>query len=536
MKSKNTFLIFILINLLNGQSIWLGNSNETKKDLFWHNDPNSIQISWESITNATSYEIAIGLSESFPTEILDWTLFNQQNFNSSNIQLREAKITQKFFEGYDYYFFVRNASNINETFAPLGPIKMDFISPKIGTLTLKHNDEIPNYTYTNSKKIKIECCNFSDLKPSRGDSSGINSFEIAIINQTLNESIVDTFSYPNDIMQCEIFNPEKDYLVNENNNYLIEVKAIDKAGNHSTIVKSISFQYDNLPPTSGFVHDINSKSTIYDDLDESSSEEDLGAYWYDFVDENNGSGIKSYNFELYDSENILIHQKNLSNSDSNYIISPEEEIKLIDKMEYKIHISAIDSALNISQSSISDGIIIDGDKPKILSISANNLESYLYPNISNIITIQFSEKVFKPTIDDIKIEYVKNTNFDPPIFNITQPFDTTTKIESFELELVPTLVSKDSIKITINDLTDINNLSDTTNNTIAVGILGDFNNDYKVDKNDIELFEKEWENNSTNADLGPEDGNFPLIKSKKDKILDINDMKIFYKMFKHDEN
>ena len=146
------------------------------------------------------------------------------------------------------------------------------------------------------------------------------------------------------MIQCEIFNPEKDYLVNENNNYLIEVKAIDKAGNHSTIVKSISFQYDNLPPTSGIVHDINSKSTIYDDLDESSSEENLGAYWYDFVDENNGSGIKSYNFELYDSENILIHQKNLSNSDSNYIISSEEGIKLIDKMEYKIHISAIDSA------------------------------------------------------------------------------------------------------------------------------------------------------------------------------------------------
>ena len=66
-------------------------------------------------------------------------------------------------------------------------------------------------------------------------------------------------------------------------------------------------------------------------------------------------------------------------------------------------------------------------------------------------------------------------------------------------------------------ISDINNLSDTTNKTIPVGILGDFNSDYKIDENDIELFEKEWENNSTNADLGPEDGNFPLIKSKKDK-------------------
>ena len=105
LKNKSKLLFFILINFLQGQSIWLGSSNESDKNLLWHNNSNSIQISWEPIPNATSYEIAIGLSESFPTEILNWTLFNQQNFNNSNILLREATINQNFFEGYDYYFF-----------------------------------------------------------------------------------------------------------------------------------------------------------------------------------------------------------------------------------------------------------------------------------------------------------------------------------------------------------------------------------------------------------------------------------------------
>ena len=200
-------------------------------------------------------------------------------------------------------------------------------------------------------------------------------------------------------------------------------------------------------------------------------------------------------------------------------------------MEYKIEIFAEDSALNRSDTSVSDGIIIDASRPTISSITPNNLESYLYPNMSNIITIKFSEKVFKPKMDDISVEYTQNENFISPNFNITQPFDTTTRIESFELKLLSTLVSKDSIKITINNLTDINNLSETASYLIPVGILGDFNNDYIVNEDDIELFEKEWEKNSINADLGPEDGNFPLIKSKKNKILDIEDMKTFYKIF-----
>ena len=88
--------------------------------------------------------------------------------------------------------------------------------------------------------------------------------------------------------------------------------------------------------------------------------------------------------------------------------------------------------------------------------------------------------------------------------------------------------------ITITDLTDINNLSTTTSYLIPVGILGDFNNDYIVNENDVQLFEKEWENNSINADLGPDvlsDLFFPLIKSKKDKILNLDDMKTFYKIF-----
>ena len=531
LKNKSKLLFFILINFLQGQSIWLGSSNESDKNLLWHNNSNSIQISWEPIPNATSYEIAIGLSESFPTEVLNWTLFNQQNFNNSNILLREATINQNFFEGYDYYFFVRNASNINEQLPPLGPVKMDFISPKIGTLTLKQNDEIDNYAFTNSQKIRVECCNFSDLKPARGDSSGINSFEFEIINKILNQSVIDTFNFPDDISQCKIFNPDKNYFFNQNDKYFIQVKAIDQAGNSSQIVKSITFEYDDIPPISGFIHDINSKSTIYDDLDISTSEETLGAYWYDFVDENTGSGIKSYNFKLLDGNDNLIHEKILSNSESSYIISTEDNIELIDSMEYKIEIFAEDSALNRSDTSLSDGIIIDASGPTISSITPNNLQSYLYPNISNIITIKFSEKVFKPKMEDISVEYTQNENFISPNFNITQPFDTTTRIESFELELLPTLVSKDSIKITINNLTDINNLSETANYLIPVGILGDFNNDYIVNEDDIELFEKEWEKNSINADLGPEDCNFPLIKSKKNKILDIEDMKTFYKIF-----
>ena len=163
LKNKSKLLFFILINFLQGQSIWLGSSNESDKNLLWHNNSNSIQISWEPIPNATSYEIAIGLSESFPTEILNWTLFNQQNFNNSNILLREATINQNFFEGYDYYFFVRNASNINEQLPSLGPVKMDFISPKIGTLTLKQNDEIDNYAFTNSKKLELNAVIFQIL-------------------------------------------------------------------------------------------------------------------------------------------------------------------------------------------------------------------------------------------------------------------------------------------------------------------------------------------------------------------------------------
>ena len=183
---------FCFINFLQAQSIWIGNINDKNNNTIWHNNPNSIQLSWDSIPNSTTYEIAIGLSETFPTEILNWTLFNGQNFNPVNINLREATITQIFFEGYDYYFFIRNASNIEETLTPLGPIKMDFTSPITGSITLKNNI-IDDYPFINNSKIQLEWCGCIDLIPSRGEASNINRYDFNIINDTSNDTIFSFF-------------------------------------------------------------------------------------------------------------------------------------------------------------------------------------------------------------------------------------------------------------------------------------------------------------------------------------------------------
>ena len=528
MKNKFSIYIFCFINFLQAQSIWIGNINDKNNNTIWHNNPNSIQLSWDSIPNSTTYEIAIGLSETFPTEILNWTLFNGQNFNPVNINLREATITQIFFEGYDYYFFIRNASNIEETLTPLGPIKMDFTSPITGSITLKNNI-IDDYPFINNSKIQLEWCGFIDLIPSRGEASNINRYDFNIINDTSNDTI---FSFFVSNFECEEFKSELNIPFFEKEKYHINIFATDLAGNISSSIKSKVFQYDITAPSSGFVNDINSESISNDDINFSNNEQTIGAYWNGFNDDLGGSNIRSYKFEIYDNLEILQWDTILPNNLTNFIIPENAEIEIIDQMKYKFHIIAIDSALNESESSISNGIVIDASKPVIKSITTNNSNSYLYPNILNNVTIEFSEKVYKPKIDNIIVQYTINTNLEAPIFYNNQPFDTTTRVDKYELTFLPSLISNEIISISINDLIDLNNLSNNTNGLIQTGIQGDLNNDYEVNNLDIDLYQDEWSNNTENSDIGPAEGDFPYIKTNKDKTLDINDMKIFYKMWK----
>jgi hypothetical protein len=227
-------------------------------------------------------------------------------------------------------------------------ITIDNISPQVNSV---YEGENKNIEFINSiDSLSIFWTTQLDTL------SGIDSYELAL-GTTMGDSNkvnwlkIDSLSYSyNSSTILKNLNLEDSF------SYYASVRAVDKAGNVSSVIKGDGVTVDLLPPIVGSVND-----GISIDLDYTATKDTFLGNWSGFSDP--VSGIIDYHYAIGTTLNGADVKSWVSNGlDTSFTYTGYE---LINSQVYYISVKAIDKIGNISDTISSNGIISDQENPNV---------------------------------------------------------------------------------------------------------------------------------------------------------------------------
>ena len=338
-------------------------------DMDWQSSDSTLFISWLPIDtiNTYMYEYSVGL---YPgdTSIVEWrSAITNLNVSVQNLLLNHGT---KYYSNVRAYDLANNISSI----ATSDGITVDNQVPVSCTVFDGLIDELDYSSSVDS--ISGRWYNSLD------SLSGISYYEYAVGSIENPTEIVDW------TMTTDTFMIEYNLSLFNDTTYYISVRALDSASNISPISKTDGLTLDIQRPLSGVVYDGN-----LNDLDWSSSIEELSGGWTGFYDE--GSGIKNYEYCLgtsqYSNDVLEWIDAGLDTTFNQYNLNLENGVR------YYITIKAIDMAENI-RISVSDGLTVDNVEPVISNVFdgyLNNDMDWISKNDSITISWTYQEENYR---------------------------------------------------------------------------------------------------------------------------------------------
>ncbi|MBC8402241.1 MAG: PQQ-binding-like beta-propeller repeat protein, partial [Candidatus Marinimicrobia bacterium] len=303
-------------------------------DLDWINSVTTLSAAWSGFSDTLSgiegYEYALG-SSSGSSDVVDWTdVDTNRTVSRSDLTLSE---------GMTYYFSVRatdQVGNISQILTSDG-ITVDLTKPVLSYVC--EGSLVSDKDYQNVADTLILSWLGSDV------GSGISYYEYAL----------DTLSGDSGFVAwTSVSTYTADTLAGvslvEGATYYVSVRATDIAGNVSTKLTGDGITIDLTPPIVGNVNDGDA-----DDIAFAGSDSSLSANWSGFSDAI--SGIEGYEFAIGTSTGgIDVTDWIWVGDTSSWSIS---SLSLNHGTQYFISVRASDIAGNVSDYSVSDGVIAD---------------------------------------------------------------------------------------------------------------------------------------------------------------------------------
>ena len=164
-------------------------------------------------------------------------------------------------------------------------------------------------------------------------------------------------------------------------------------------------------------------------------------------------------------------------------------------------------------------IIVDGIFASVQNVNPKSGNTLPF-NASPSITINFSEDLERLTVDLVQSH--GDASFIPTLNgNILQ------------IDLIDQLATSNAtLEFKLDDITDLaGNVSPPLTISYDVAILADFNNDQKVNAQDLSVFVQNWTSKDLSQELGPVSGQRPFLTIVPDGKYDLSDIMAFTGMW-----
>lgn len=472
-------------------------------DSDWWNSTSQFTGTWLKFQdNGTlTYECAIGSSTESLDDVAPWTYVD----TDTQATLLGLSLT----EGATYTFSVRGTDNTSRSdIGTSDGFTVDVTAPTSGVVYDGPGDDI-DYTAT-TDSIAANWGWFSD------GLSGIKEYKYSLYRTDTILPLLDRLSSG---LSTAV---TLDTTLTEGKRYRFAVIAIDSAGNISTSVKSNGVSVDLTPPSAGTVVDIHrSQLSVLDtdDRDWSTDSTELAALWYGFSD--GFSGIDIYQVAVGDSSDAA-DIAGWSNVGDNGTVTEAlsyaalQGLDLTDATTYTFFVRAVDYAGNVSDSSFTDGITVDLSLPKVAKVS---------PDTTSLLGLTDTTEIdFKFTEALASVSLTITPKHTPEV-----SFKTTLSDSVLNVAIFPSIVSHDTLTFLFTGLTDLRDLvTDTVRMEFHAQLLGDFDDNLRVDISDITTFAAAW----PSTDIAPVTGNPPFFFPAPDGKSDLRDALAFARMWR----
>ncbi|SVA89373.1 uncharacterized protein METZ01_LOCUS142227, partial [marine metagenome] len=474
-------------------------------DVYWWNSRSTLSFNWNSFQDngAVSYQYAVGTSLSDLNNTVDWTVVGDTSVTLTNLNL---------IEGFTYYLSARGTDFTSKSdTATSNGITMDLTNPTPGVVNDGSTKTGTDLTFIDTADVFFaNWTGFVDTLSS-GVASGVASYTYAIGTSPGDTNVV---SWTDIVIQDSL--THTGLALAEDTTYYFSVIATDSAGNSSDTVSSNGVTVDLTPPTKGEIVELKLDDFVkgdFTDRDWTTDSTQLVVYWWGFSD--TLSGIDHYEIALLDTDStIVLWGFGLDwtplLSDSAIIMFG---LSLEDDQIYTIGLRCFDVAGNFS-TVYSNGIYVDLSPPYLKEYSTDRI----LVEDSSLVKIVFSEP-----IDTVHVaasgERTETVNFVSDI-----------KQDTLFISIAPPLVSMDSLTYFLTGATDTREL--VNEDTIIVGfntrLLGDYDDNLKIDIGDITQFVTLW----PNTDIAPVTGDPPYFFSTPDEVTDLRDAMAFARLWR----
>ena len=464
-------------------------------DIDWTNITNQLSANWLSnlVDGAVSFEYAIGIYSTPSTEVVTWTSTGTDTFfTHTGLSLAE---------GATYYSHIRGLNGSSQPIdtASSDGVTIDASPPVSGTIIEGDTNDI-DYT-SNAETLQLTWTGFSD------DNSGLSHYQYGL---GTTQGADDMVSFTETTETSVVLEAE---LI-DGTTYFGVVRAYDVAGNVSEIVSGDGVMLDISAPEAGTVVD-----GLDQDNDYINSISNVDASWSGFSDA--GSGIASYEYALgSDSSLVDVIGFISAGSDQSIMLS---ELALTHGDHYQFSVRAIDMVGNVSDTSTSNGFMVDefAGPPQITSMSIDTL-SIVNSTTDTQIEIEFSEPLQSHHVElgaNIQSGYAVASVYseDPPKLSLT---------------LQAPFASLDTLTLTVNNVVDLAGVqAEEQSFTYYSNILADYNSDQIIDIIDLVQFIQAWTNNDITLELGPVTGTVPHLIPALDNLFTVRDAMTFSRMW-----
>ena len=239
----------------------------------------------------------------------------------------------------------------------------------------------------------------------------------------------------------------------------------------------------------------------------------LSAHWKKF--ENNSSVNYEYAIGTYEVNNIVDWQS--AGSDT-FITATGLDLE--HDSTYFFNVIGTDARGRVSETSSSNGVLIDIISPYIVSAEEN------WTAINTVLgDLELSLKISEPV--EAGSVNLSSSQADPYKFE----YKLIDK-EKYEMTVKGPFTGGDELSFTVKGLQDkAGSITSDTILTYAVGHLSDYNVDGSVDAADLSQLVSGWKNNDLDYELGPTVGKVPFLKPEVDGQFDIYDAAAFTRMW-----
>ena len=239
----------------------------------------------------------------------------------------------------------------------------------------------------------------------------------------------------------------------------------------------------------------------------------LSAHWKKF--ENNSSVNYEYAIGTYEVNNIVDWQS--AGSDT-FITATGLDLE--HDSTYFFNVIGTDARGRVSETSSSNGVLIDIISPYIVSAEEN------WTAVNTVLgDLELSLKISEPVVAGSVS--LSSSQADPYKFE----YKLIDK-EKYEMTVKGPFTGGDELSFTVKGLQDkAGSITSDTILTYAVGHLSDYNVDGSVDAADLSQLVSRWKNNDLDYELGPTVGEVPFLKPEVDVQFDIYDAAAFTRMW-----